>query len=49
MADKIVTLLKDEKLRRKMGEAGKEKVKEFTWDKIAEQTVEVYKEILEGR
>lgn len=46
LADKIVTLLKDEKLRQKMGEAGKEKVKEFTWDKIAEQTVEVYKEIL---
>lgn len=46
LAEKIVTLLKDEKLRRKMGEAGKEKVKEFTWDKIAEQTVETYKEIL---
>lgn len=48
LADKIVTLLKDEKLRRKIGEAGQEKVKEFAWDKIAEQTVEVYKEILEG-
>ena len=46
LADKIVALSKDEKLRRKMGEAGKEKVKEFTWDKIAEQTVKVYREIL---
>ena len=46
LAEKIVTLLKDDKLRQKMGEAGKEKVKEFTWDKIAEQTVEVYREIL---
>lgn len=24
---------------------GKERAKEFTWDKIAERTVEVYKEI----
>ncbi|MCK4735828.1 MAG: glycosyltransferase family 4 protein [Methanophagales archaeon] len=48
LADKIVILLEDEKLRRKMSEAGRERVKEFTWDKIAEQTVEVYKEILEG-
>ena len=44
--DKIVILLEDEKLRWKMGEAGLEKVKEFTWDKIAEQTVGVYREIL---
>lgn len=48
LAEKIVTVLKDEKLRRKMGEAGKEKVKELTWDKIAEQTVEVYREIIES-
>lgn len=46
LAEKVVTLLKDEKLRREMGEAGLEKVKEFAWDKIAEQTVEVYKECI---
>ena len=38
--------MKNEELRERMGEAGKENVKEFTWDKIAEQTVEVYREIL---
>jgi glycosyltransferase involved in cell wall biosynthesis len=32
-----------------MGEAGRERAKEFTWDKIAERTVEVYKEILKGK
>jgi len=47
LAEKIVILLKDEKLRRKMGDAGLERVKEFTWNKITEQTVEVYREILE--
>lgn len=46
LADKIVAVLKDKKIREKMGKAGLEKVKEFTWDKIAEQTVAVYREIL---
>lgn len=49
LADKIMTILKDEELREKMGEAGRERAKEFTWDKIAERTVEVYKEILKGK
>ena len=49
LADKIMTILKNEKLREKMGEAGRERAKEFTWDKIAERTVEVYKEILKGK
>ena len=49
LADKIMTILKNEELREKMGEAGRERAKEFTWDKIAERTVEVYKEILKGK
>lgn len=49
LADKIMTILENEKLREKMGEAGRERAKEFTWDKIAERTVEVYKEILKGK
>lgn len=49
LSDKIVTILKDEKLREKMGEARRERAKEFAWDKIAERTVEVYKEILKGK
>ena len=46
LAEKIIVLLRDEELRKKMGEAGRERAKEFTWDKIAEQTVDLYKEIL---
>ena len=49
LADKIMTILENEELREKMGEAGRERAKEFTWDKIAERTVEVYKEILKGK
>lgn len=49
LADKIMTILENEKLREKMSEAGRERAKEFTWDKIAERTVEVYKEILKGK
>lgn len=47
LAEKVITLLKDKGLRDKMGEAGRDKAKEFPWDRIAEQTVEVYKEIIE--
>ena len=46
LAEKVIILLKNKELRKKMGEAGRERAKEFTWDKIAEQTVEVYREIL---
>jgi glycosyltransferase involved in cell wall biosynthesis len=49
LADKIMTILENEELGEKMGEAGRERAKEFTWDKIAERTVEVYKEILKGK
>ena len=46
LAEKVITLLKDKELREKMGKAGRERAKEFTWENIAERTVEVYKEIL---
>ena len=49
LAEKILILLENKKLREKMGKAGRERAEEFTWDKIAEQTVEVYKEILQMR
>jgi glycosyltransferase involved in cell wall biosynthesis len=47
-AEKLITLLKDKELRDKMGEAGRERAKEFTWDGIAEQTVDLYKLVIEG-
>lgn len=49
LAEKVIILLQDKALREKMGEAGRERAKEFAWDKIAEQTIGVYKSILEGR
>ena len=49
LAEKIITLLKDKELREKMGKAGRERAKEFTWDKAAERTVEVYEEVVDYR
>ena len=46
LADKIVTLLKDEKLMEEMGRAAKEKAKSYDWKKIAERTAEIYKEVI---
>lgn len=44
LADAVIKLLKDEKLRKEMGENAYKKLKEdFSWDKIAEKTIEVYK------
>jgi glycosyltransferase involved in cell wall biosynthesis len=46
LADKIVTLLKDERLREDMGKAAKVKAKEYDWSKIAERTLEIYKKVI---
>jgi len=49
LADAIVKLLKDEKLRKEMGENSYKKLKrELSWGKIAEKTIEVYKEAMDG-
>lgn len=47
LAEKVIILLENEELRKKMGDAGRASAKEFSWDKIAEQTIGVYKSILE--
>jgi glycosyltransferase involved in cell wall biosynthesis len=47
LAEKINTLLSDEDLCRKMGEAGRKKVEnEFTWNKVVSQIEEVYKSVI---
>ncbi len=47
LAEKIVTLLKDEGLRRKIGKTGRKFVEEnFSWETIAEKYIEI---ILEAR
>lgn len=44
MADRIIELLMDRDLREKMGENGYHKsVETFSWDKIGEQTIKVYR------
>ena len=46
LAEAIVKLLKDEKLRKQIGENAYKKLKtDLSWDKIAEKTIEVYKEV----
>ena len=50
LADAIVKLLKDEKLRKEMGENAYRKLKtDLSWDNIAEKTIEVYKKAIEDR
>jgi len=47
LADAIIKLLKDDNLRKEMGENAYKKMKEeLSWDKIAEKTIEVYKEAI---
>ncbi len=43
----IITLLEDEELRRKCGENARKRVLEmFTWEKVAQDTINVYKEVM---
>lgn len=47
LSESIIKLLKDDKLRKQMGENAYRKMKEeLSWDKIAEKTIEVYKTVL---
>ena len=50
ISEKVVKLLKNKKLRRSFGAAGKEKVRiEHTWDLIAERTHFVYQHLINAR
>jgi len=49
MAEKIIKLLSEKNLRKSMGDSGREHAKKFTWQTIAKQTVDYYKEILGER
>ena len=50
LAEAIVKLLKDERLRKQMGENAYRKLKkELSWDIVAEKTLEVYKKAIEDR
>ena len=45
IAEKIETLLKDEKLRDTMVKKGYEQIKQFSWEKTARQTLEVLEDV----
>jgi len=47
LAAAILKILREEELRKKMGVLGRQRVESlFTWSKVAERTVEVYKELI---
>ena len=47
LAEAIIYLLKSEGVREKMGKDAREKIKDYSWERIAEETEKVYEEILE--
>jgi len=49
LADRIIRLLMDEDLRRKVGEEGRIVEERFTWDKAAKETLKVYNYVLNNR
>ncbi|MFH1896590.1 MAG: glycosyltransferase family 1 protein [bacterium] len=49
MAEKISRLLQDKDLQKKLVAAGQENVKKFSWQKMAEQTLEVIQEVLNSK
>ncbi len=47
LANAIRMLIDDEELRDELGERGRKRVEEnFTWEKVADQTVRVYEETI---
>ncbi len=46
LADAIIYLLKNESVREKMGEDGRNKVGDYSWEKIAEETEKIYKRLI---
>lgn len=49
LAQAIVSLLKDESLRQQMGQRGRVKVEEYSWERVAERVMDYYLELLGGR
>ena len=47
LADALIYLLKNEDVREKMGDDGRKKVENYSWEKIAEETDKIYKKLLE--
>ena len=48
LANSLLKLLKDDDLRQKMGNNGRKMAGNYTWDKIAKETENLYKDILDN-
>jgi glycosyltransferase involved in cell wall biosynthesis len=48
LANVLLILLKDDDLRLKMGNNGRKRVEEYSWDKIANETENLYRDILDN-
>ena len=46
LAEKIIYLLKNEDVRNRMGESAREKVGDYSWDGVAEETEKVYRRLV---
>jgi glycosyltransferase involved in cell wall biosynthesis len=46
LADAIVTLIKDEHLRKEMGARGKLKASKYRWERVAEKVIEYYELVI---
>lgn len=46
LTEALITLAKDENLRKKMAEKGLEKVRDYSWEKVAERVVDYYNKVL---
>jgi UDP-glucose:(heptosyl)LPS alpha-1,3-glucosyltransferase len=47
LSQKMETLFRDRSLGKRMGEKAREKANSYSWDRIAEQTMAVYKEVFD--
>lgn len=47
LSEAIIRLLRDDDLRELMGNAGRERVKDFPWDKAAKTALEAYRRVLQ--
>jgi phosphatidylinositol alpha-mannosyltransferase len=49
LADALIRLLKDPALRDRMGHQGQAKAADYSWDKVAKQVLDYYRELLEKK
>ncbi len=49
LAEKLEILIKDKKLRERMGKWGLEEVKKYDWDVVGKEVVEFYEKVLKGK